>query len=465
MKMINLKWIALLPAILLLQQAYAQEPVTPLEKVEKCIRLYGEKMSLGKPETGEMNSETIKEFKSLFELGASVYWDLYKENSDKLPNMSVSQYTDTAFSRYNGRKPKVSLSSKNPIIKIKDTTRATVFLIKKNEIPLPKKPQNVNTIKLRMQMNIYPDQALIENIMEDPRKPRVRSISANFGYMAWNNVHQEILSTTDSEVDKYIMGDFSISSSPVFTAGISLDFRIDRVELDGLLLETGLMYSRGNYDITINEYEYTYRDQLDETNSFECDVFDTAKMILEKLDYQSFSLPLLVKYYPEGKKWVYLKAGPVLTYQTWNMEAGYMLSHTGGGLVQKVDDPAQYFNVSPTEFQGIYGFNDNAAPQHLLVDPGFKTLNIAFLVGAGFEKRFTHFSIGLEPVLMVGPNAVQEKDSGNKYLIYQKSDDNPLYGDKFTSLDPDAYHSFTTTLDLPSFSLSGMINLRFSYFF
>jgi hypothetical protein len=456
MKMIYRKLIVLLPVVLILTPAFTQDLITKKKIAEECVKKYEISMTLGKGGTNEMNPETMKEFKSLFELGANVYWDLYIVDTLKYKILSVDEYLDNAFTQYGGQKPLVSFPSKKPVIKMdKSQNSATVFALKYNQVSLPdKKGLETNKIRLRMKLNLYEDKALIANIMKDTRHTITRSISANLGYIVWGNLNQKIVNPSSSQADS-ISGSYSVTSTPLFVAGLGLEFRLNRDKFDGIILETCLNYSQGKYDVAVNDYEYSYRQIIDEAsdNPFECSVFDRSKQIIESIDYFSFTLPLAVKYYPEKLSWLYIKGGPLFSFNSWNMEAVYDFSHTGGGNVVNLTS-GKDFNVSVNdEFNVNYGFFKSES-QDLSVDPGFSNFTVSFMLGTGFEKKWSHFSLGLEPVLIIGPNGIQVTDTAEEYLIYP-GPENPDY----------SYQSFLKSLELPSVNISGMLMLKLNYFF
>jgi hypothetical protein len=217
------------------------------------------------------------------------------------------------------------------------------------------------------------------------------------------------------------------------------------------LLETGLFYSQSQYLVKVKDYSYEYREVLDEgeANSFECSIYEGSELSEEKIETRTIMLPLDIKVYLNN--WIYLKGGPMISYNQSSMTVSYDLTRGGGGRVVSdgheiiLDEQERFYEERYDMFK-----NKSFSFDH---DPEYNDIGFSFFLGAGFEKKFPkkseRYSLGLEPLIFINPDPFYSDNNGEQYRLYP--DDN--------------YTKFMNTLNLPQYSLSFMISLRFAYIF
>ncbi len=454
---------------------YAQMEVQ-LQKIEKCIRDYQDYSSLGNPGSTFIDSATIASFKELFESNASLYWDLYKSNSPKTNFLiPVDEYVDSVDVIYNGIKPIISYG--NFDVKLNaDGMTAIVYLNKNHLLQNSKLPNRQKFSKigvtLRILLNIYDKFALIQNITRDVRLTRIRSLSFAWGYPFLTGISSSFSGKPVSGVDPSLATDFSMGNFSGYSFGLTTDIRVNRQTPDGIVINTGIIYTRTNFDVTVNNYEYAYRKTFDPGEyAYECTVFDRTPAVSESNTFHSISIPIILKWYlfkPSSvmqhsrdqnvsssekrrtKQYIrlkyYLKAGPQISLLSCATKATYELSHTGGGWFvyereKNLPDPEKtwfYLDKNNERFDGPDFFL-----QKMFSFDGSVNLCSVYLsavVALGIEAKFNKIIVGFEPWLNVGLTSV---------TAGQKSRDYPLYP-------ADEYHSFVHTINSPHINSFGL---------
>lgn len=431
----------LFPAMLL----HAQDELQNLEKIEKCIRDYQDLSTLGNPGSPYVDTATINAFRELFELNATLYWDLYLSKTPKpgyLPQ--VDAYADSAIRLYNNMKPNV-FYGKRHIIPGAGGKTAVVYLVKINHLPdeNPEKKTrgSSNIMTLKLLLNIYSDNALIQNISRDTRLARIRSLSVQAGYSFITSLSGDLFGKPVSAVVPGVTSDYSTGKPYGYTIGLLADIRLNRQHPDGLLLSTGLLYSGTGFDISVTNYENAYRQTFGCSSQpeYNCEgtVVDRAPSVSEKITINSVSIPVTLKWYLPGKNSghrpdrssgprlkYYLRAGPQISLLSGTTRVGYYLSHSAEGKFFYVsqanlpDSARTWFYLDDQDAINIFS-NKN---YNYAASVRLNKLCVSALAAFGIEAKINSITIGLEPWLNIGITPVTCRPGRTGYNLYPAGD-------------------------------------------
>ena len=409
----------------------AQTEADTFGKIEKFLQNYQDFSALGRSGSPYVDEATINSFKNLFEMDANLFWDLFKTESQRISYLlTVEEYADSVQRVYAGRKP-VIFYGKHHIVLNANGKTAIAYLHKTNNVPDKKDSNdyklNKTGLNLRLLFNIREDTVLIQNITEDTRLTRIRNLSIEGCYNFVSKISGSFFVNPVSAINPELTSGYSIGNQTGYNIGVNVDFRINRKTLDGLLINVGLLYSRTNATVNINNYVDSYRQSFDtDVNPFEITVFDRTPGISEKISLMGFSMPVTAKWYVMHR--FYLKAGTQFSLFSGTSHVTYTLSHTGGGkclLINEISlpenerkwfyldeqhemDDAQYDFFRNREYAGSSSIN-------------LTTLNVAAVFAIGVEARFKKIVIAIEPWLTLGLTNLTGKSGVADYKLYPET--------------------------------------------
>ena len=409
----------------------AQTKADTFGKIEKFLQDYQDFSALGRSGSPYIDEATISSFKNLFEMDANLFWDLFKTESQRINYLlTVEEYTDSVQRVYAGKKPVISYGKHHIAINASGKT-AIAYLHKTNNVPGKKDSRdfklNKTGLNLRLLFNIREDTILIQNITEDTRLTRIRNLSIEGCYNFVSKISGSLFENPVSAINPELTSGYTIGNQTGFNIGVNMDFRINRKTLDGLLINVGLLYSRTDATVNINNYVNSYRQSFDpDTNPFEISVFDRTPGIREKISLMGFSIPVTLKWYVLHR--FYLKAGPQFSLFSGTSQVTYTLSHTGGGkclLINENSLPANeqkwfYLDEQHEMADAQYGFfrNREFAGSSTI---SLTTLNVAAVFAIGIEARFKKIVIGIEPWLTLGLTNLTGTSGVEDYKLYPET--------------------------------------------
>ena len=409
----------------------AQTDAGTLEKIEKSLQDYQNFSALGRSGSSFIDEATIGSFKNLFEMDANLFWDLFKTEQQRIRYLlTVEEYIDSVQRVYTGRKPVISFGKHRIEINANGKT-AIAYLHKTNNVPDKNDSitykLNKTGLNIRILFNIRKDTVLIQNITEDTRLTRIRSLSVEGCYNFVSRISGSFFANTVSAINPEIASDYTLGNQSGYTVGVNMDFRINRKTPDGLLFNVALLYSRSDVTVSINNYADTYRQSFDPgANPFEASVFDRTPAIRERITICGFSVPVTLKWYAMHR--LYFKAGPQFSLFSGTSDVSYNLSHTGGGkyiLLNEVTLPENekkwfYLDEHHEMDDAGYGFFRNREFTRSS-SISLTTLSVAAVFAIGIEARFKKIVIGIEPWLTLGLTNLTEKSGDPAYKLYPET--------------------------------------------
>jgi hypothetical protein len=428
----------------------AQSGDGTLEKIEKSLQDYQDFSALGRSGSAFIDATTISSFKNLFELDANLFWDLFQSESHRVNYLlTVDEYVDSVQHFYAGRKPVISFGKHTIELNANGTT-AVAFLRKTLNMPATgdslafKLKKTV--LNLRILFNIRNDTVLIQNITEDTRLTRIRSLGAEGCYYFANKISGGFLVDPVSSVYPGPPGGYEIGHLSGYHAGINIDIRLNRKNLNGFLVSVGLLWSSTRMTVNITGYAGTYRQSFDPgENSFEASVFDRAPSVTEQITLSGLSIPVTAKWYVTRR--IYLEAGPRFSILSGTSQVSYDLSHTGGGryiLLREASLPPDeqtwfYLDEQHEMDDAQYGFFRSREFSYSS-SISLATLQVSAGLGIGFEARLGKMLIGIEPWLNLGITTLTGTSGEAGYVLYPES----------------AYNSFLLTCSSPRLNSAGI---------
>ena len=423
-----IRWFALLLHLFAAIHLCAQSRVSDLEKIRRCLQDYQDFSALGRSGSAFVDETTINSFKNLFEMDANLFWDLFTPGSRRIGYLlTLEEYIDSVQRIYAGRKP-VIFYGKHRIDLNASGRTAVVYLHKtrysEGKEDLKTSQRNKTGLNLRIVMNIKKDSALIQNITEDTRLTRVRSLNVEGCFYPVIKVSDYLFTVSRSAADPKITSEASLENQMGYHAGMNADIRINRKSVDGLLINVGLTWFRTEMTATLHNYLYASRQAFDPgPNSFELTVSDRSSRVRERIILNGLLLPVAVKWYWTHR--IYLKAGPQFSLLSGTSYVNCQWSHTGGGKVVLLNALPQQNNFEPWFYldenheldDARYGFfrnrdNISSLPVTMVA------LNVSFVFSAGVEARIGKAVIGIEPSLTLGLTNLTSRSAVKDYRLY-----------------------------------------------
>ena len=409
----------------------AQSNAGTFEKIEKSLQEYQNFSSLGRSGSSFIDEATIISFKNLFEMDANLFWDLFKTEPQRISYLlTVEEYVDSVQQVYTGRKPVISFGKHRVEINANGKT-AVAYLHKTNHVPDKKDTVtyklNKTGLNIRILFNIRKDTVLIQNITEDTRLTRIRSLSVEGCYNFLTKISGSFFANPVSAITPELASDYTIGNQSGYFVGVNMDFRINRKTPYGLLINVALLYSWTDATVNIHNYADTYRQSFDPgANPFESSVFDRTPAIREKITLCGFSVPVTLKWYMMHR--LYLKFGPQISLLSGTSDVSYSLSHTGGGkyiLLNEVTLPENekkwfYLDEHHEMDDALYGFFRNREFTRSS-SINLATVNVAAVFAIGIEARVKKIVIGIEPSLTIGLTNFSGKSGDADYTLYPET--------------------------------------------
>jgi hypothetical protein len=420
------------------------------EKILKSLQDYQDFSAMGASGSTFIDAATINSFKNLFELDANLFWDLFRKESQRINYLlTVDEYVDSVQRVFAGRKPVISYGKHSLEINSNGKT-AVAYLRKTLNIPDSHDSgaykMNKTILNLRLLFNILNDTVLIQNITEDTRLTRIRSLNVEGCYNFMSKISGSFLGNPVSAINPGIVAGYTFSDQSGYHVGVNIDVRLNRKTLDGLVVNLGLIYSKTDFTVNVDNYAGTYRQSFDPgENPFEVSVYDRSPSIGEKIALTGFSVPVTAKWFMTHR--LYLQAGPQFSVLSGTSKAGYTLSHTGGGKIILLNESALpaneqtwfYLDEQHEMDDAQYGFFRNREFS-FSSSANMTTLNVAAVFGIGFEARFKKIVISFEPWLNLGITALTGKSGNTEYKLYPQAN----------------YNSFLLTCESPRLNSFGL---------
>ncbi len=412
----------ILPALRL----HAQTDAQIQKKVEKCAQDYMQLSALGSAGSVYIDETTVAAFRDLFELDANCFWDLPKTDKQRLPYLlTVEEYISKIRNDYKELKPVVTYL--RPTVEVFPGGKSAIAFIRKtNHISASgdsvKHKAVDRGVNLQILYRITKDTIRIQNITEDTRLTRVRSIGLEVCLNLVSSLSGAFFAAPVSAVSPETSTGYTVESHMGFTAGANVDIRLSRKELNGWVVNVACVYSHANLSTTVNNYMSSYNATFNQCNPFSYTANDRSPVVQEEIALDGISLPVTIKRY--FNRSLYVKAGPEFSFMTGTSSAAYALSHTGSGRFQVIADPTQWFTAGGTSGEpevtaSQYGFYTD---QQTSANPTVKTSSLCFsvVVAAGFETRIKKMVLNIEPWLALGLNSTLV-DSGSKSYVLNPS--------------------------------------------
>jgi hypothetical protein len=443
--------LSLFALVLVVQQVCAQKDSEALTTVKTCVNNYKALCVLGNTVlSSDINEDVISEFRMLFRADASLCWDLYIDEQDEMKGvpLSLEDYIEKVRFVYSGKQPRITISDKQTYKMSPDNRSCIVYLVKINRIE-----DTERTWKTRLRLNIQIQQgkALILSIQEDKRNTRVRAITPAAYYAAYDNVTS---SYTGNPLGTPSPKKLDIAVSPQLWFGMGADIRLNNEVRDGLVVNAGIYLSQTKFDITADSLGFSYLAVVDSTSEaqkgFSLTVFDRIGKISEKVELTSIHIPLGVKKY--FKPFVYGKVGLEFSMVSGTLTVDdYVLSHTGGGRVTNLNNTSQYFDITDPadEISGVYGFFRDQTVKGFAHDYELNKMNASLMLAIGLEKQFGSFSLGIEPYVRLGSNALAVSSVAKRLDL----------------LNTDEYKGMLSLIEAPSYRMNAGVGFFVSYLF
>ncbi len=395
--------------------------------IEKALQDYQDYSALGRSGSTFIDETTIASFRNLFEMDANLFWDLFRTRQGRSPYLlTLDEYIDSIQLQYSGKKPVITYGKHRHSLNDRTNTalaymRKTIYLPEVND---PGRFRlNKTCMNLRILFNIRHDTALIQNITEDTRLARVRSLNFEGCYSYYNKIGGSLFAEPVTSVNPGFSSGYSLTSGPGYCIGVSVDLRINRKKADGILVSAGLLYTADNYKARISDYVLSSRQVIDpEVNPFEISVFDRSPQIIEEIKISGISIPVALKWYPVHR--VYLKAGLQVSFFSATSRANYTLSHTGGGkciLLNESSLPENekkwfYLDELHEMDEAQYGFFRNREFS-TFSSVTLATAGLSAIFAAGVEARVKNLLIGIEPCVTLGLTGLTGKPGKGDYPL------------------------------------------------
>ncbi len=406
----------------------AQESFTDLRAVEKHVQEYIQLSRLGPGYSRDMSKEVIDQFGALFEKDAFLCWDLFNSASESIAlPLTFTEYIDHAKTTCHSRQPILDYTINETRFEPEGKS-AIVFFTKVNLV-MDDDDRPLRRIKIRLRMTISLDhkKPLIREISEEKKVTFISSIPLGINVVAWSNVLSSLAGAPIIHLapnEAYTA--FNSTTGIAIQYGAMLEMRINRNRGNGLLLSTGLFYSKTTLTASMQEYSKSYPDTIGQQqgNLFSCTTFERAPVVSEQTDVTKVEIPVLFKTYLS--KWSYLKAGTALGFVRASTDVSYSLSRTGGGWVTNLSTLEQVYLDRDHEIdQAVYGYYRDKS-YHFPKDKFVNKVVLSIQLAAGFEKQLGYFSFGIEPNVSFGMSPVSARSFAGKYPLTDLKGFNPV---------------------------------------
>ena len=427
MRPLKFRFAGLFFLVFLAVAAKSQTGASIQGKFERTLQDYQDFSALGRSGSAFIDETTIASFKNLFEMDANYFWDLYPAEVQRIPHLlTIEEYVDRVQRVFGGRKPLISYGKHHLVLNSSGRTaiaymRKSVYVQNKRDTTALK--LNKTRLNLRLLLNVRKDTVLIQNITEDTRLARIRSLGVAGCWYFAGKISGGFFSNPVTGVNPEKIAGYSIGNQTGYQVGLNMDIRVNRKSVDGLLINVGLFYSRTGLTTRIDNYVHTSRQVFDPgANPFEITVFDRSSEVVEKTVLTGISVPVTVKWFIMHR--LYLKAGPMFSLVSGISRAACTLSHTGGGKVMLVNELSlpeterKWFYLDETHEMddARYGFfrSREIVPS---ASEQAASINVALVFAVGFEARIGNFTAGIEPVLNLGLTQLTQRPGMADYNL------------------------------------------------